>query len=120
MIVSNRISDAEEALRIYRSKDVVEKGFLRLKNSLDLGRLRVHSDASMQNKIFIGFIALILLSQIHNTMLDVDLYKKYTMKQLLRVLSKHRVQEINGNQIRFTPTKQQREIYEAFGIKMEV
>ena len=53
-------------------------------------------------------------------MLDVDLYKKYTMKQLLRVLSKHRVQEINGNQIRFTPTKQQREIYEAFGIKMEV
>ena len=118
VIISNRITDAEEALRIYRSKDVVEKGFLRLKNSLDLGRLRVHSDASMQNKIFIGFIALILLSQIHNTMLDADLYKKHTMKQLLRVLSKHRIQEINGSQIRFTPTKQQREIYEAFGIKM--
>ena len=120
VIVSNQIASAEEALRIYRAKDVVEKGFQRLKNSLDLGRLRVHGDMAMQNKVFIGFIALILISQIHNTMLDAQLYKKYTLKQLLGVLAKHRIQEINGKRIQFTPTKQQREIYSAFGIKFDL
>jgi len=117
VIISNHIEDAEETLRIYRSKDVVEKGFLRLKNSLDLGRLRVHGDEAMQNKIFIGFIALVLLAQIHNTMLDKNLYKKHTMKQLMRTLSKHRVQEINGTRILYAATKQQNDIYTAFGVK---
>ena len=118
VIISNHITDAEEALRIYRLKDVVEKGFMRLKNSLDLGRLRVHGEDAMQNKIFIGFIALILLTQIHVTMLETDLYKKYTMKQLMRVLSKHRVQEVKGTKVRFATTKQQNDIYTAFNIKV--
>jgi len=47
--------DASEAIRIYRDKDVVEKGFLRLKNSLGLGRLRVHSQQAMGSKVFVGF-----------------------------------------------------------------
>jgi transposase len=31
VILSNDIEDPKETLRIYRAKDVVEKGFLRLK-----------------------------------------------------------------------------------------
>jgi transposase len=53
VIISNYISDAKEVIKTHREKDVVEKGFQRLKNSLDLGRLRVHSENSMQNKVFI-------------------------------------------------------------------
>ena len=60
VLVSNDISCAKEALRIYRAKDIVEKGFMRLKNDLDLGRLRVHSNESAKNKVFVGFIALII------------------------------------------------------------
>jgi transposase len=56
VLITNRIKNAEEALGWYRAKNVVEKGFLKLKNAVDLGRLRVHSQESMQNKIFIGFI----------------------------------------------------------------
>lgn len=92
VIISNDISDAREALSIYREKDVVEKGFLRLKNSLDLGRLRVHREDIMQNKVFVGFLSLILMSQIHKVMLDNELYKKMTMKKLIMTLSKLRVQ----------------------------
>ena len=55
VMISNNVSDPKEALAIYREKDVVEKGFLRLKNSLDLGRLRVHREDSMQNKVFCRF-----------------------------------------------------------------
>jgi len=75
ILISNDIDNAKEAMRIYREKDVVEKGFLRLKKSLDLGRLRIHSQESMQNKVFIGFIALVLLSEVHKVMSDGDMYK---------------------------------------------
>jgi hypothetical protein len=118
VIISNDIADAKSAIRVYRAKDVVEKGFLRLKCDLDLGRLRVHSQDRMQNKVFVGFIALILLSHIHTVMMDHDLYAKMTMKKLIQTLAKHRVQIINGERIVFPVTKAQRDIYEAFGVKV--
>ena len=117
VITSNHISDPKEALSIYRAKDVVEKGFLRLKNNLDLGRLRVHSDNSMQNKVFIGFIALIIISRIHKVMLINGLYKTMTMKKLINTLEKLRVQYLGGTRILFPVTKEQKDIYVAFGFK---
>jgi hypothetical protein len=120
VIVSNDVPDAKRALRIYRAKDVVEKGFERLKCDLDIGRLRVHSQDRMQNKVFIGFVALIMLSHIHAVMLDNNIYDKMTMKELLRTLSKHRVQNIGGERIVFPATKTQKEIYNAFGVKVPV
>lgn len=117
IIVSNDVSDAKEALSIYRKKDVVEKGFLRLKTQLDLGRIRVHRDDSMQNKVFIGFIALILMSHLHKVMLDKNLYKNMTMKKLLLKLSKLRVQHINNQRILFPLTKEQKEIFKAFSVQ---
>ncbi|GHV40050.1 IS4 family transposase [Synergistales bacterium] len=82
VIISNKAGNAKDTMRIYRAKDVVEKGFLRLKRSLDLGRLRAHSQENMQNKVFVGFIALIMLSELHSVMSDKELYKKMTMKHL--------------------------------------
>ena len=114
VIISNDVTDVKEAISIYREKDVVEKGFLRLKNSLDLGRLRVHRADSMQNKVFVGFIALILLSYIHKVMSDKDLYRNMTMKKLIMTLSKLRVQEIKGTRILFPLTKEQKAIFKSF------
>lgn len=120
IIISNDIDNAKEAMRIYRGKDVVEKGFLRLKKSLDLGRLRVHSQESMQNKVFIGFIALVMLSEIHKVMSDEGMYKRMTLKQLLHTLSRHRIQQINGTRIIYPATKEQRNIYKAFKVEEPV
>jgi len=120
IVLSSDVADAKEALSIYRQKDVVEKGFLRLKANLDLGRLNVHRDDSMQNKVFIGFIALILMSHLHKVMLDKDLYKSTTMKKLLLTLSKLRVQHINGQRILFPLTKEQKAIYKAFAVREPV
>ena len=94
----------------------MEKGFHRLKNSLDLGRLRVHSEGSMQNKVFVGFVSLILLSAIHNTMVDKKLYSSMTMKKLILTMSKLKLQIVKGFHVLFPVTKEQRGIYEAFAI----
>jgi len=116
VIISNFVTDAKEAIKIYREKDIVEKGFQRLKNSLDLGRLRVHSETSMLNKVFVGFISLILLSGIHNVMVDKKLYGKLTMRKLILSLSRLKLQTINDVRILHPITKEQKMIFEAFNI----
>jgi len=116
VILSNHTENCTDAIRIYRAKDIVEKGFMRLKNSLDLGRLRVHGGQAMQTKIFIGFVALIMLSEIHNVMLEHNFYRKWTMKQFLRVIGKRRVQKIGDIRVESPLTKEQREICSAFGL----
>lgn len=118
VLISNDVSDAGKAMGIYRDKDVVEKSFLRLKNNIDLGRLRIHSDHAMQGKLFVGFLASIIMAEINKTMVECDLYKKYTMKELINLLSKLRVQDIKGQRILYPVTKEQRLIFEAFGLEL--
>lgn len=118
ILISNEIPDAQRAMCIYRDKDVVEKGFLRLKNSIDLGRLRVHSDEAMQGKLFVGFLASILMAEINKTMDRCDLYKKYTMREMLNLLAKLRVQDIKDKRILFPVSKEQRLVYAAFDIDL--
>jgi transposase len=118
VLISNDVPDAKRAIRIYRAKDVVEKGFLRLKKSLDIGRLRVHSSERMLNKVFVGFIALIMLSEINKVMTDKSLYRDMTMQQLIRCLSKLRVTNIAGTRIVYPATKLQKSIFEAFDVPL--
>ena len=120
IVISNYTADAKEAIKIYREKDIVEKGFLRLKNNLDLGRIRVRSETSMQNKVFIGFISLILLSGIHNVMVEKKLYGQMTMRKLILTLSKLKLQIVKNVRILFPLSKDQRGIYEAFCIQAPV
>jgi transposase len=114
VLVGNQSFDATKALAIYRAKDVVEKGFYRMKNCLDLGRPRVHGDATMQSKVFVSFIALILECRIHRVMLMSGLYKTMTMKKLILTLEKLRIQHIKGKDILFPLTKVQKGIFKAF------
>jgi len=116
VIVSNHVADAVEAIGIYRSKDVVEKGFMKLKNCLDLGRLRVHSDLRMQNKIFVGFVALIIMAHIHKVMAANGLYESYTISKMLKTLERLRIQYVNGDRIIFPLTAEQKHIFKAFGV----
>ena len=120
VVISNCVKDTKEAIKIYREKDVVEKGFLRLKYSLDIGRIRMHSENSMQNKVFVGFISLILLSAIHNVMVEKKLYSTMTMKKLILTLSKLKLQMVKGIRILYPVTKEQRSIFEAFDVQVPV
>jgi transposase len=115
-IISNDISDFKTALKIYRHKDVVEKAFDRLKNNLDLNRLRVKTNETKDGKLFIASLALILSSHIHKVMLDHDLYKFYTLKGLFNKLNNMKFIYLD-NKVYINPlTKSEREILEAFNV----
>lgn len=83
VLLSNDIKSSEIALETYRNKDVVEKGFANIKDRLNGKRMLVSSDASLEGKLFVEFIALIYLSYIKKKMGDKNLFKKYTLQGLL-------------------------------------
>lgn len=78
--------DPEEALRIYRNRDMVENCFDDLKNSLDMKRIRVHSSPVMASRLFIQFLALILFSHIRNVIKSNDKLKNMTAREVLEAL----------------------------------
>jgi len=96
----------------------VEKAFDNLKNSLDMKRLRVHLQENMKGRLFIQFIALILVSYIHKVMSDNDLFKHGSMSCMLKELNLLNTVNITGTKkpIFSEQTKRQREIFQAFGI----
>lgn len=83
-LLSNRVKDPVEALRIYRDKDVVEKSFDDLKNQLDMKRLRTHSSKATDGRLLVQFVALILMSALRKEMRKSTLIKNYTVRELLK------------------------------------
>jgi transposase len=82
-LMSNLVKDPIDALIVYRAKDVVEKAFGNLKERLALRRPGVSTHANLQGKIFVQYIALIILSQLQRTMREQKLYQSYTIYTLL-------------------------------------
>ena len=61
VLLSNSQKDPMDALDCYRNKDVIEKSFDNLKSEEDCKRLRMHSDQTAESKLFVCFLALILV-----------------------------------------------------------
>ena len=116
IMLGNGTITAQKAHDIYSKKDVVEKAFMKYKNSLGFHRLHVHSDLRMKNKLFVGFIAMAIIAHIHKVMKEKDLYQKMTMEKLFITLSKIRKTTISGSQIIRPLTREQREILYTFSI----
>jgi transposase len=119
-LISTKEKEAVKALQLYRDKDVIEKSFDDLKNSLDMKRLRVHSSSRMKGRLFLQFIALIYSSQIRKGIRESELNGKYSPKELM-----HEMESLT--QIRYSgkyksiiteETKNQRQILESFGSEL--
>ena len=117
VLFSNEKMDAKKALELYRNKDVVEKAFGNLKERLNMRRLLVSSEQSLDGKLFVEFIALIYLSYIKREMQVNNLYKKYTTQSLLDKLDviecfKYPNKKLCVGEI----LEEQKNIYKALGV----
>ena len=86
VLLTNVKMDAQQALRLYRERDSVEKFFDDMKNSLDMKRLRVHNSTAARSRLFIQYLAAILLYLCRN---KLGLYKttNATIRSILEDLS---------------------------------
>jgi transposase len=118
IIVTNDFElDNKDVINIYRNKDVVEKAFNRLKNILEINRLHVHSDKAASSKLFISTISLIIVSSIHKTMIENNLYNNFTMASLFKELEKIKIYKSGNNESISPISKVNRQILASFGIK---
>nr|WP_302144301.1 hypothetical protein [uncultured Schaedlerella sp.] len=120
VLATNDVKNPVEALEIYRMKDTIEKHFDDLKNDLDMKRLRIHSSAAMDGRLFIQYIALILSSQIKNIMDGAGWFKNHNMQEVIDEMKSLRVVSVEGKrrQIYTTITAFQKEIMELFELNI--
>lgn len=119
-IASNKIKQADEALQVYRNKDVVENCFDDLKNQLDMKRLRVHSAAAMDSRLFLQFLALIYISQIRQTTKNHKELKHLSVRDTMEIMETFSQIKFAG-QRKALPTETsplQRKILSAFGVPL--
>jgi len=117
-ILSNAIKDPTEALRVYRDKDVVENSFDDLKSQLDMNRLRMHSCASADSRIFLQFLALILICRIRQTIKSTKGLKNLTVRETMEILEPLTRITYSGRhgQLYTETSPMQRKIMETFGV----
>ena len=127
----------EDVLSFYRDKDKIEKilvlctkyeVFDSSKNELNTDRLHSHSKTTTEGRLFVKFIATILYQQMTRVlrkvqakvMKDNDMFKKYSVTELLKELSKMKMISLPevGN---FTTecSKKQREIFGKFKVELK-
>lgn len=116
LLTNQKNLSPEEVLTKYRDKDKVEKAFNIVKNEMDGSRLRVHSEENMDAKLFIRFLALIVHSEIIRVMRKTDMFKKYSVKELLLELKKIKRTTVGHEVIISEVSKKQKDIYKAFDI----
>ncbi|OPL09413.1 MAG: transposase [delta proteobacterium ML8_F1] len=117
-LLSNEVKDPFEALSLYRSKDIVEKGFGNLKERLNFRRMQVSSELSLNGKLFVEFVALIYLSYIKKKMQDAGLFEKWTLQGLLDELDTiERFECPEHGRLLGEVTKKQESIYQALGVE---
>ena len=83
-------------MEIYRSKDAVEKNFDDLKNDLDMKRLRIHTQSTMDGRIFIQFIALILITKLKEVMRENNWFQNHNLQEVIEEMKSIREFSIEG------------------------
>jgi len=119
-LLTTKIKDPLKTLQVYRDKDVVEKSFDDLKNALDMKRLRMHGIETVDGRLFIQFIALLLLSILRREMRESKLITMYTVRELLLEMDPLTRIEYTGKygKIMTEVTKSQRDILKLLEISL--
>lgn len=123
VIITSEKMTAEEALDIYKSRDGSEKLFRGDKSYLGNHSFRVQSTESVENKIFLEFVALIIRSRFYTCLKEQmkksDRKENYmTVPAALRELEKiEMIRQTDGNyRMDHAVTATQKEILSAFGM----
>lgn len=117
-LLTSRIDNKiDEVLATYRRKDSIEKTFDNLKNYIDSSRLRIHGNETMEGKIFVTFISLIIKSKIDEVIHCKLSKENMSAKKLINQLKNIKIVQLyNGNNYVAPLTAKQKKILTAFNI----
>jgi len=120
LLTSREDLSSGEVLRLYREKDVTLKGFWQFKNCLDFRRVRTHWRGTLEGKLFVGFLALILRSYMGYLLKSDPLTRGLTFDKVLLELEKIRVVTMSdGSETLIPLTKLQKTILTTLQVPLE-
>lgn len=97
VIVTSEEMETTKVLDIYRGRDNIEKMFRSLKSGIDFNKARVHTESSLQSKVFITFIAMIVRNEIFEKLEELRKRNKkdYTVPAVINELENIEVSRNN-------------------------
>ena len=120
MICYGKRIDKIKILDFYRNRDSVEKEINSLKNHIDTKRIRAHNQDTANGRLFVKFIALIIISKIINVIKKDKKLKKYSTNEIMSELKKLKMNSFDENHKFLTEfTKKQKLIFKSFKIDVE-
>lgn len=125
-IITSSKMTAEDALKIYKSRDASEKLFREDKSYIGEKSMRVYGDGPLHAKIFVEFVALIIRNKIYTCLQDrmKELYKKknyMTVPAALKELNKiEMIRQADGvYRLDHAVTATQKDILAAFNMNVQ-
>jgi transposase len=122
-LLTNRKRPREEILNAYSQRNTIEVFYDTLKHELNGNRIRSHTLASFEGKMFVLFIALAILIKLKHRLaeerrLNKELLRLKTYSQLLFRMGTLTKTTFKGKYkpIYSTPSKIQREVIKSFGL----
>jgi hypothetical protein len=112
-------ADREEALAVYRSRDIAEKVFDSYKNATGNSRLRTGGDESAEGRIFIAFLAVTLRALMEEALRKSGMKKAVTVPEALALLRKIKRLWQAETPLLLEVPKRSREIAMAVGVATE-
>ena len=120
ILISKKNLPREKILELYQSRESIERCFDILKNELNSDRMRVKSRKTLEGRLFLLFLAIIVYTQISNTLKKSKVRNKFTVRGLFKELNKLKIiKMMNGKTYLSEISKKQRDIFKIFGIKPE-
>ena len=121
VLMSTSQKDMRKALLEYRDRNDVEVGFDDVKNAEDMRRLRNHNERTIKGKMFVVFIALILLTKLRMEVRKVEPKDRHYWSErdfLEKVDTYTRIHFENKYKDVYTiPTAAQRDIFDFFKLE---
>ncbi|KXA92981.1 hypothetical protein AKJ66_03050 [candidate division MSBL1 archaeon SCGC-AAA259E22] len=96
-LLTNRDFDSEEAYKLYKQRDEIEKAFDGLTNTLEADKSYMQDREAIQGYMFVQFAALYVYSRILGILREKDLISKYSVRDVLTYLSKVYRVTVDGN-----------------------
>ena len=111
ILISSSELDRENVISLYYTRQIAEKLFGFSKDDLNLLPLRVHKEETLRGYLFLQFASLVVYS-----LLKRELGRDYTVEEVLLTLRNLKCKVYEDEIIVQELTKQQRKIFEKFGI----
>ncbi len=97
----------------------MEKSFDDLKNDLDMKRLRIHSNAAMEGRIFLQFVSLVLTSYLRGILEKNGWTRNHNLQEIFSEMKSLKQVSVEGRRKKLltTPTAFQHSIMELYQLE---